>query len=943
MKNLKRSTRALTFIMCFVMAFMFSVTAFAQDTADVKLGEVESLTQGVMLENEVFTNKDKLVLDYASAADVNDSFGGAAWRVILKLSVAENVTDGELAQAKYYRDNDGEWTEIGLVSESEFYNAEDKSIVMALVVTAEDLERVALSASYAFDWDNNGTEETIQRVDISLDMSKVELVHSAGCTEYIDQLQIDPDCTQPGYTKVSHCSVCGLDVQTKEEIPALGHDFSEKIITDKHHKEKNDDGTSTYYYNCAREGCNEISADETYLVSESDYNPPVAEVSAFTNGLTVTGDSSVTVSNNETVTLDFAPADFSIGRPVDGWWAGIKITADESLSPEELMDVKYRRFSKGAWTEAEFFWDNKESSDDASEHYMTVWVLITPEIMKNDADGILSYTFDFDWDNNGFGISTQLVTIKIDVNKVELIHSAGHKEVIDSQAVEPDCYNGGYTKQSHCSECGLVLSERKSVEALGHGFTKKNISQEYMAQEATCTHYDLYYYSCVRCGMIGNETFEDTQGSEILPHDEVRKPDKLHLASAADCLNPAVYYMGCKNCDTLLDEKFTDGTPLYHSWRDERVTKKAGIQTDGTINFFCVDCSEKDRTPIPIPAITYIKLSATKYNYTGKKITPAVTVKDRAGKVLINGKDYNVTYIGADLPGTATAVITFTGKYEGTYNAKYTIQIPATSKITCTPTTNSIKLSWEKVTGAAGYNVYYKTASGWKSLGKTTATTYTYKNLTSGTKYSFAVKTIISKNGTLYPSTIYRTVDSSTMSAATSKIVAAQSTSAIKLTWTAVKNAEGYAVYYATSSGWKLFKLTTATTMTISNLKAGTNYTFAVRSIDLTASNAKVAGSFRQIATATKPVKPTISVTTDDGDATIRWTGVKGATGYELYYKSQSSGSYVLLDTVDAGTSSYADTGYTSGAKYTFAVRAVKTVQNVKIYSALSTVTVTMN
>lgn len=942
MKNMRYSKKVMTLIVCLVMTFVLCFTAFAEESADVKNGAVEALTEGITLENGVYTNNGKIALDYVSAAEVNSSLGGAAWRVIFRLNVAETLTDGELAQAKYYRDVDGVWTEEGIIGESDLYDAENKSFVFAVDVTAADLSKEALTAAYAFDWGNNGTDETLQVVNISLDMSKIELVHSAGCTEATDELQIDPTCTQVGYTKVSHCSICGLVVQAKEEIDALGHDFTEKIITDEHFKVKNNNGTSTYFYNCSREGCNEISTLDTYLVAESGYNLPLAEVTAFTEGLSITEGSSVTVTNKKTVTLDYSPADASVGRYNDGWWAGIKITAAEGLTADDLKDVKYRSSSKTGWSADKSFWANKDSADDAAEHFITVWVAVTPELIENDNDGILNYVYDFDWDKNGFGISTQTVTISIDVNKVDLIHSAGHTEVIDSEAKEPDCYDSGYTKQSHCEVCGLVLSERKSVAALGHGFTNKNMSPEYLDEKATCIHYDRYYYSCVRCGMIGTKTFEDTQGSELLPHDEVRKPDKLHLATPADCENPAVYYMGCKNCDTLLDEKYTDGTPLYHSWRIEKVTKKAGIKTDGTTNFFCDDCGEKDSTPITVPGITSVKLSKTKYNYTGKKITPSVTVKDRTGKVLTKGKDYNVSYVGADLPGTATAKITFIGKYEGTYSAKYTIQIPATSKISYSATTNTIKLTWQKVSVASGYAVYRKTSSGWKLLGKTTATTYTDKKLTSGTKYTYAVKSIITKNGTLYPSTIYSTVKTTTKSAAPSKIVASQSTSAIKLTWSAVKRAEGYAVYYKSGNKWKLLKITTATTLTVNKLKAGTSYTFAVRCVDLTASNGKVAGSYKQLVTATKPAKPTVSVTAANRSATIRWTGVKGATGYQVYYKSERTNGYVLLGTVGAGSTSFVDTGYTTGSKYTFAVRATKSVDGGYIYSALGSMTVTM-
>ena len=220
----------------------------------------------------------------------------------------------------------------------------------------------------------------------------------------------------------------------------------------------------------------------------------------------------------------------------------------------------------------------------------------------------------------------------------------------------------------------------------------------------------------------------------------------------------------------------------------------------------------------------------------------------------------------------------------------------------------------------------------------------TITGLASGTQYTFAVKTAVNVGGKIYWATGYNSINTSTTSLAPAKIVAAQNTSAIRLTWSAVKGAEGYAIYYSTQKGWKLVGLTVNTTVTYTNLPSGTNYIFAVRSVDLTASGQKVAGTgYTQLITATKPATPTVSVTTQDGDASIRWTAVKGASGYEVYYKSTTSGGYVLLGTVGSGTTSFTDTGYTTGSKYAFAVRAIKSVQGGYIYGGVGQTIVTMN
>ena len=62
------------------------------------------------------------------------------------------------------------------------------------------------------------------------------------------------------------------------------------------------------------------------------------------------------------------------------------------------------------------------------------------------------------------------------------------------------------------------------------------------------------------------------------------------------------------------------------------------------------------------------------------------------------------------------------------------------------------RIEWDKVTGATGYIVYYKTsASGsWQRLTVTTGTSFTKSGLTSGKTYYFTVKAYKTYNGTTY-------------------------------------------------------------------------------------------------------------------------------------------------------------------------------------------------
>ena len=147
-------------------------------------------------------------------------------------------------------------------------------------------------------------------------------------------------------------------------------------------------------------------------------------------------------------------------------------------------------------------------------------------------------------------------------------------------------------------------------------------------------------------------------------------------------------------------------------------------------------------------------------------------------------------------------------------------------KITSTQDTKTIKLSWDKVEGATGYRVYLKVSGSWKKLGDVAKTTATLKNLKAGTKYTYAVRAYVKTANGVGWAQNYTTHQAATTSPAPAKIASAYNDTAIKLSWSKVSGATGYAVYYKNpKEGWKLQKDTkTATTITFSKLKPYTSY-----------------------------------------------------------------------------------------------------------------------
>lgn len=79
-------------------------------------------------------------------------------------------------------------------------------------------------------------------------------------------------------------------------------------------------------------------------------------------------------------------------------------------------------------------------------------------------------------------------------------------------------------------------------------------------------------------------------------------------------------------------------------------------------------------------------------------------------------------------------------------------------------------------------------------------------------------------------------------------------------------------------------------------------------------------------------IKCTSATTTK---ATIGWSKVTGASGYEIYRKV-NSGSFSSVGTVGSSVVAYTDSKRTSGNTYTYKVRAYRTVNGVKQYSSFS-------
>lgn len=163
-------------------------------------------------------------------------------------------------------------------------------------------------------------------------------------------------------------------------------------------------------------------------------------------------------------------------------------------------------------------------------------------------------------------------------------------------------------------------------------------------------------------------------------------------------------------------------------------------KADGTFYWFSTD-------PKAFSVNSNVKSS---YVYTGKSISPSITVKTAKGTLKKN-VDYTVSYKNNKKVGKATVSVKGKGKYAGVNRYFYFNIRPKAPTITSASnsSSNTITLKWKKATGAKKYEIYYT----FRGLGytKLTTTKNTSKKLTyfsRGTTYKFKIRAV-------YNSSIY--------------------------------------------------------------------------------------------------------------------------------------------------------------------------------------------
>ena len=219
-------------------------------------------------------------------------------------------------------------------------------------------------------------------------------------------------------------------------------------------------------------------------------------------------------------------------------------------------------------------------------------------------------------------------------------------------------------------------------------------------------------------------------------------------------------------------------------------------------------------------------------------------------------------------------------------------------------TYHTVSIRWDSVKYATGYAVYYKddAASDYTLLQQTEDCSVVTGILADGVQYTFKIVPYIKRNDCYYENSDYATTKVYTLKKVSLLQVEGYSDTQVRLCWEDIPGQSGYQISRSssptgtyTASTWKT--LTDEAKIISSGSYMGRPYYYKIRAYK-TVEDVKVYGPWSDVLSYTCQLPAPKTVTAElygYNDICVSWSKVKGASGYCVYYKKGSSGSYKLL------------------------------------------------
>lgn len=235
---------------------------------------------------------------------------------------------------------------------------------------------------------------------------------------------------------------------------------------------------------------------------------------------------------------------------------------------------------------------------------------------------------------------------------------------------------------------------------------------------------------------------------------------------------------------------------------------------------------------------------------------------------------------------------------------------------------NGVVVKWNAIPGADRYRVYRKVAkTKWKLVGQVSKPQFIDTKTVSGEKYYYTVRAVDNNVFSQY----YAGKSVVALNAPTLSI--ANNTKSIRVSWSKIKNADGYYVYRVENNKWKriaTIKNNKTFKYEDKNVKPGVTYKYTVKAYD-----GKLAGAYLSKGVSIMRLNMPYSFSAErvNEGVLIKFSAVAYAKKYRVYRRGVNETKWTSLGFTD--TNSYLDTTAVSGEAYIYTARAI----NGKSYS----------
>jgi len=291
----------------------------------------------------------------------------------------------------------------------------------------------------------------------------------------------------------------------------------------------------------------------------------------------------------------------------------------------------------------------------------------------------------------------------------------------------------------------------------------------------------------------------------------------------------------------------------------------------------------------------------------------ATTALSYLDKNVVCGTAYTYTIRCLDGKGTAVSAFNATGA-TNTY-----LTAPVVSSVACA--VGGVQVKWAKVTGAAKYRVFRRTATtSWKKVADTAAISLLDKTAVSDNTYYYTVRCISAdaKSFTSTFNTVGKAVYYIAAPNAPTLTVAAKS---VKISWPVVSGAFNYRIFRKVGNGsWAKLADTADHVYEDKTVVSGYKYSYTIRCLN--ENKTKFISAYNTTGSAVTfiaaPANPGLKNTSTG--VKIAWTKVNGAAKYRVFRKT-GSGSFVAIGDTTGVT--YLDKSAKNGYTYTYTIRCV--------------------